>query len=136
MPEFVTRLIRPVMRFALTAALLASLFLTSGFRLGWNSRFEAQTLGRRFNCGYDPDGASEERTNHQLNGYRLWKRARESGSTQAAQIIRPSSQDDGDVAVIQDDGTIVIPPAKFNLKNSAILFTPEGEGYRVSSSDT
>ena len=29
----------------------------------------------------------------------------------------------------------MIPPSKFSLKNSAVLFTPEGAGYRIAASD-
>ena len=40
--------------------------------------------------------------------------------------------DQGNIAVIEDDGTIVFPANPFDLDNSNIRFTPSGSGYLVS----
>jgi hypothetical protein len=52
---------------------------------------------------------------------------------QAVKSSGPSLRDTGDIAIIEDDGTIVIPPSGFSLKNSSVLFAPDGDGYRISS---
>lgn len=40
--------------------------------------------------------------------------------------------DSGNIAVLEDDGSIISPTNLFDLDNSNILFTPSGSGYRVS----
>jgi hypothetical protein len=40
--------------------------------------------------------------------------------------------DQGNIAVIEDDGTIVFPANHYDLDNSNIRFTPNGSGYLVS----
>src|SRR6185295_531022 len=52
----------------------------------------------RFDCGYDPRGAEDETYNHRINMLRL--------SNYASQRIKPQAQDEGDIAVIEDDGTM------------------------------
>ena len=101
-----------------------------------DSREGARSLGERLDCGYDPRGADDEWSNHRLNARGRTMRAGSiSLTSQAAQAAGPSVEDVDNVAVVQNDGTIVIPPSKFNLKNSSILFTPEGDGYRISQAD-
>jgi hypothetical protein len=46
-----------------------------------------------------------------------------------------SVEDVEDVALAEDDGSIVISPSKFDLKNSSILFTPDGDSYRITKGD-
>lgn len=90
----------------------------------------------RFNCGYDPQGATDEWTNHRLNALRLSKQ--DSVAHIAAQGTRATSasvEDVGDIAVVEDDGTIVIPPNTFNLKGRSLLLTPDKDGYRISRAD-
>jgi hypothetical protein len=79
-------------------------------------------------CGYDRWGAEDGFYNHQLNSRRL---AREGFNLAAA----PRVADAGDIAVIEDDGSIVMPPNKFDLKNRSLLFTPDHQGYRAQLSD-
>jgi len=86
----------------------------------------------RFNCGYDPRGAEDEIHNHRLNALRLSSRL----APTAARSIKHEAQDEGDIAVIEDDGAIIVPPSKFDLKNRSLLFTPEGDGYLVARGDT
>jgi hypothetical protein len=38
----------------------------------------------------------------------------------------------GDVALIEDDGSIILPPNKFDLKKRSLLFTPAEDGYRLT----
>ena len=83
-------------------------------------------------CGYDPAGAESEWLKHQS------RRARggRSGGSTAADLARlspegPKVEDVGDVAVISDDGSIVLPPNKFDLKKRSLLFTPDGDSYRI-----
>jgi hypothetical protein len=85
-----------------------------------------------FVCGYDPNGADEAVAHHRLNALRLQNRAHTSAASSRAQTV----QDTGDIAIVEDDGTIVAAPNKFDLKNRALLFTPAGDGYRVERADT
>lgn len=92
-------------------------------------------LNKSFVCGYDPDGASDEWSNHKLNALGLGKRgdlAKLAARTNTAGI---SVEDAEDIALAADDGTIVISPVKFNLKKSSVVFTPDGDGYRISAGD-
>lgn len=101
-----------------------------------NGKPGQRSSGGRLNCGYDPRGAADEWSNHRLNALGLSRR--DDGTKMAAQALLalgPLAEDAGDIAVVEDDGTIVIPPSKFSLKNSSILFTPDGDGYRISSAD-
>ena len=84
----------------------------------------------RFDCGYDPQGASDEASNHRQNI--LLGRGVDNLDARAA---ANSANDVSDVAVVEDDGTMVIPAAPFGLKNSSVLFTPDGDGYRISSAE-
>jgi len=126
----------------LTAVLLAAVLIASFFRP--NTGFSSSTVSalrggkseRQFDCGYDPQGAADELSNHTLNV--LGRRHRDKGGTIAPQKVGaagPSFEDVGDITVVEDDGSVVIPPNKFTLKNSSILFTPDGEGYRISPAD-
>jgi len=85
-----------------------------------------------FVCGYDPNGADEEIAHHHLNALRLHHRAPTRAASSRAQTV----QDTGDIAVIEDDGTIIASANKFDMKNRALLFTPAGDGYRVERTET
>lgn len=88
---------------------------------------------KQFICGYDPLGASDELSAHKIHNFELGSRG------DAAQIIHARTKgvlsDDSDIAPLEDDGSMVIKPIKFNLKNSSVVFTPEGSGYRISAGD-
>lgn len=91
-------------------------------------------------CGYDARGAEDELSNHKLQALRRGEPPAEHDderSISSYQKRGPSADDTNDIAVLQDDGTLVIPPSKFNLKNRSILFTPDGApdgfGYRIST---
>jgi hypothetical protein len=96
-----------------------------------------RSSGGRFNCGYDPRGADDELSNHRLHALELSRR--DDGTKTAAQALLGTrafdalATDAGDTAVVEDDGTILIPPRQFSLKKSSILFTPGSNGYRISS---
>ena len=96
-----------------------------------------QAGGKEPLCGFDPLGSEEHSFNHRANLRRLSRMENKGASlnaltdgSQAAQV-----ESDGDIALIEDGGTIVIPPNKFDLKNRTILFTPEGGGYRAAGGD-
>ena len=93
--------------------------------------------GKQFYCGYDSRGAEDELHNHKLNALRLSSRraAAQGISTMSGRNDAPRSQDVGDVAVIEDDGTIIIPPSSFDLKKRSVLFTPDGDGYSITGAD-
>ncbi|HSE98729.1 MAG TPA: hypothetical protein VLD57_10745, partial [Blastocatellia bacterium] len=87
----------------------------------------------RFVCGYDPHGADDYYRHHTLNQRRLESQAKRAGVSLAAHTtIGPQVEDAGDISVIKDDGSIVLAPSNFDLKNSSLLFTPDGDGYRVT----
>jgi hypothetical protein len=91
-----------------------------------------RSSGGRFDCGYDPRGAEDQLSTHRLHELDLTRR--NGGSELGTQAIAgPLAQDAGDTAIVEDDGTILIPPSQFNLKKSSILFTPDRDGYRISS---
>jgi len=86
-----------------------------------------------YNCGFDANGAADEWMAHKSN---LLTRAKRTGTLSSESILSaagPTVSDRGDTALVEDDGTIIFSPDKFNLKNSSILFTPERDGYRISS---
>jgi hypothetical protein len=97
------------------------------------SQRDERSAGRRLTCGYDPLGAADEWSIHRLNAARLSRRDKDTRIDTQALTSGPLPVDIGDTAVIEDDGTIVIPPAQFSLKKSSVLFTPEGDGYRISN---
>src|SRR5215216_3267408 len=99
---------------------------------GDSSTTERARPGRQFVCGYDPLGAEDEWHNHKLNALRLRVRPGVNRGFTANGLARPQAQDVRDVAVIEDDGAIVIPPSKFDLKKRSLLFTPDGDGYRIT----
>lgn len=92
-------------------------------------------LDKRFVCGYDPQGATDGLRNHKLNVLVLSKRGDTANFAPRITAAGISVDDAEDVAPVEDHGTIVISPTRFNLKNSSIRFTPDGDGYRISSGD-
>ncbi|HLF83617.1 MAG TPA: hypothetical protein VI837_05525 [Blastocatellia bacterium] len=90
-------------------------------------------LDKRFVCGYDPQGATDELSNHKLNVLGLTKRGGGADFAPRPTAAGILVEDAEDVAQVEDYGTIVISPTRFNLKNSSIRFTPDGDGYRISS---
>lgn len=119
--------------FALLCALIAVPALKAdgdGTRSERRAMFSARDDGR-FDCGYDPRGAENETYNHSLNTLRLSSRV----PATASQRVKTQDTDEGDVAVIEDDGTIIVSPSKFDLKKRSLVFTPEGEGYRITDAD-
>jgi hypothetical protein len=125
----------------LPAALLA-VALASPLIESYPGHADPQENGRgkkssaeRFNCGYDPQGATDELSNHKLNVLGLSKRNDGANFAPRMTAAGISVEDAEDVALAEDDGTVVIHPSKFDLKNSSILFTPDGDGYRISSAD-
>jgi hypothetical protein len=89
---------------------------------------------RSFTCGYDPSGAEDELHNHRLNELRSSHRPpiSQAAGAEAGRKAEFRSQSAGDIAVIEDDGTIIAPPSKFDLKNRSLLFTPDGDGYTIT----
>ena len=87
-----------------------------------------------FRCGYDPAGAENEWLNHRMNVIGSRERSMSDIGVGAGALnhsLQSKVTDIGDVSVLEDDGAIVIPPNKFDLKNRSLLFTPDGEGYQV-----
>lgn len=119
-----------------SAVLLAILFgAFSVCEVGRAGDVDSRSAGeskmlQRLDCGYDPDGAPDEWISHRLN---TLKRGTPP-ALRAPLRARPSTSDVSGISVIEDDGTIVIPATKFDLKNSSILFTPDGDRYRISPS--
>ena len=62
----------------------------------------------------------------QRRGFRL----QAEGTTPA-----PVAADVGDIAVIQDQGDLILPANTFDLKNTGLRFTPSGGGYAVTKID-
>lgn len=126
-------LFRPV-----TAILLFFIFLAFSVTnpvIGSNdsTRLNVQWLTEDgLNCGYDPYGAQEGLHNHRINLSRL--RRKDSGKNVSSVNVQTRARVEqiGNVVVIEDDGTIVMPANKFDLKNSSIIFTPQSNGYQIT----
>ncbi|HKY06322.1 MAG TPA: hypothetical protein VJQ56_15610, partial [Blastocatellia bacterium] len=120
---------RTAFAFASTVILLAITVGVAAPRLPLSSSapVEPGQNPTAYYCGFDPAGAEEHRFTHKLN----LLRAKEI-SPRAAKTPGPRAQAVGDVAVIEDDGSIVMAPSKFDLKNRSFLYIPEEGGYRIS----
>src|SRR5205814_486493 len=81
-----------------------------------------------YDCGFDARGAEEAIANHRMNALR---RSHQFIAA-SARDIQPHSYDANNIAVIEDDNSIIMPPAAFDMNKRAVLFTPEADGYRVS----
>ena len=129
---FLIRIARGWSNGSLAFALSCTLVAAPAFKANGESNGERRTTfsardDGRFDCGYDPRGAENETYNHRLNTLRL--------SNYTSQRVKPQAQDEGDIAVIEDDGTIIVSPSKFDLKKRSLVFTPDGEGYRITRTD-
>ena len=111
------------------ALIFPALFLNGGFTrsdaTGWRGPVEA------FYCGYDPRGADEQWYNHKLNLLRL-NNGRPHDADFSAKYPAAIIESREDIAVIEDNGAIIMPPNKFDLNNKSLLFTPEGDGFRIT----
>lgn len=89
-----------------------------------------------FDCGFDPRGAEEQIYAHRLNALRSDARRAATGVRHAtAPNLGPRAENIDDVALIEDDGTIIVQPNKFNLKKRALVFTPDDAGFRIARGD-
>lgn len=101
-------------------------------------QYRAEKLARlrreRFVCGTAIDGSVanrylEEKLRHERNLRRL-ERLRLQGFQPKANALRA---DIGDIAVIEDDGRLILPANPFDLDRATVLFTPAIEGgYQIS----
>ncbi len=93
--------------------------------------------GSGFDCGFDPRGAEEQLYAHRLNALRSSaRRAAVDGVRHATTLsLGPSAENIDNIALIEDDGTIVVQPNKFSLKKRSLIFTPDGPGYRMERGD-
>ncbi|MEW6130789.1 MAG: hypothetical protein AB1757_27415 [Acidobacteriota bacterium] len=83
------------------------------------------------NCGFDGYGAENALNVHRENQWR--------GKTHLNAMTLPSVarvETRGDVALIEDDGSIIMQPNGFDLKNKSLVFTPDGNGYRLTIGGT
>ncbi|HKP13706.1 MAG TPA: hypothetical protein VJZ91_16415, partial [Blastocatellia bacterium] len=84
-----------------------------------------------YDCGFDARGAEEAVARHRMHAlgspYQL--------AARDARGVSAQSFDRDNIAVIEDDGSIIMPPAGFDLAKRAVLFTPEAEGYRITPAD-
>ena len=89
--------------------------------------------GPSFDCGYDPAGASDAWSSHRLNTMRASSVAKVRLLSKNTNVTAGrAAQDISGLATIEDDGSLVIPAAKFNLKNQSVLLTPQDDGYVIS----
>jgi hypothetical protein len=98
-----------------------------------NAGLDRRWARRQIDCGYDAQGAWDELSYHKLHTLR--RNSLQNSALMGAQAAQtgPLPRDFGDLSVWEDDGTVVIPPNSFSLKNSSVLFTPDGDGYRLST---
>src|SRR6185503_15983693 len=98
-----------------------------------HAQSDARVPAQRFVCGYDPHGSTDELSTHKSNFRALRNRDHEILSRR--NLASAPVENAEDIALVQDDGSIVVSPAKFDLKNSSILFTPDDDGYRISTAN-
>ncbi len=91
------------------------------------ANFVSLKAADEFVCGFQPLGAEEELSKHKLH---LLQSQKEKSQLVASSLPRVNIV--GDIAVIEDDGSIIMPANDFDMNKSSVLFTPEGDGYRVS----
>src|SRR5687768_3957843 len=111
------------------ALIFLALFLNAGFThshaTAWRGPVET------FYCGYDPLGADEQWYNHKLNLLRL-NNGQLRDPDFSAKYPAATIESREDIAVIEDNGAIIMPPNKFDLNNKSLLFAPEGDGFRIT----
>ena len=100
-----------------------------------NAERKNENVDRSIVCGYDRRGAEDAVIAHRLNALRSRLATTSGAGLLAAQSGGPVAANVDDVAVIEDNGSIVVPPNKFNLKKRSLLFTPDGAGYRIARAD-
>jgi hypothetical protein len=95
-------------------------------------------FGGEFVCGTTLDGSIENQYLEALFRHERNLRRLEQLRQQGLQPKRAAlSADIGDIAVIEDDGTLVMPSNPFDLDGQTILYTPNpAGGYDVSSTTT
>lgn len=113
--------------FSIVVPLLHSATAQAGNALIHQSAFAPLTAHDEAICGFNPQGAEDEISNHKLHALNLQK---EKSSIVTNSLPRVSIV--GDIALIEDDGSIIMPANDFDMNKSSLLFTPEGNGYRVS----
>jgi hypothetical protein len=84
-----------------------------------------------YDCGFDARGSEEAIARHRMHALRSPYRL----AVRGAQADGPRGFDEDNVAVIEDDGSIIMAPSGFDLKKRAVLFTPEAGGYRITPTD-
>ena len=114
--------------------LLAICFLTPMFAPGFAQSHNGagRASGEKLFCGYDPSGALDQWYNHKLNLIRFNEGRSPHADLSTKSLPAATVEDRNDIAVIQDNGGIVMPPNKFDLGNQSLLFTPEGDGFRIT----
>ncbi len=89
-----------------------------------------QVVGERKVVGPDVHGPSRA-----LGALWAHEAAARRGQIRTA-LPQPQSEDVGDVAVLQDEGDLVLPPNRFDLAGDGLRFTPNGSGgYDVAAVD-
>jgi hypothetical protein len=81
-----------------------------------------------YDCGFDAHGAEEAIARHLMHTLRSSHQL----AVRSTQSTAPHSLDQDDLALIEDDGSIIVPPHGFDLTKRAIMFTPEAGGYRIT----
>lgn len=94
----------------------------------------ARLRGEQYVSGTVLDGSRENRFEEErLRQDRQRQRLRRLQEQGIEFVSQPSNTDVGDIAVIQDDGTLVAPANPFDLNRRTVLFTPVlGGGYDIN----
>src|SRR5438128_10291099 len=88
-----------------------------------------------YDCGFDANGADDALARHRMQALRSSHQRRRLASARPTPADGPRLTDQNDIALIEDDGSIILPPAAYDLKKRAVLFTPEAGGYRITPTD-
>ncbi len=81
--------------------------------------------------GWTPEKkAAESIARHKFNEQRIQQlKAAGKPAPEAGNI---TVTDTNDISVVQDNGSVIIPPTPFNLNGRSVLFTPSGSGFNVT----
>ena len=112
---------RPIFQPIVILALVVLAFASS---LHAESRITATTAVSPFVCGTTPYTTAEALA---LNVYQLRK-----FGLPATTGVLPVSNDQGSISVIEDDGTLITRPNRFDLAGTSLMFSPSGNGYTVT----
>ncbi len=118
--------------------LLSTIFIVTCFCFSTTAQVQPELAPERQRAsnpysgkGWTPEQkAAESIARHKFNEQRIQQlKAAGRPVSEAGNI---SVTDTNDISVVQDNGSVIIPPMPFNLNGRSVLFTPSGSGFNVT----